>query len=317
MYLNPRTSISRVRRAILWVALLLFVNPSLAETPAQIAIVSSAGSLPFQQAMSGLTSRLQEASPSAEIVVYLVDGTATETRRTIAELHSLNPDVICALGSAALGALNSSSEQVPIVASLITNSAEIDQSKDTTGIVLETSVDEDFDIMLTLLPETNRIGVLYSPQINQAKVDRAIRIARDRGLTLNAIAINSPKELPVALGRLARTVDVLWGIPDVQVLSGKTSREFLLESFRRKIPLVGPSPPWTKAGALYSLEWDYTDIGKQSADLAIQLIEGALVQALPIQTPRTIGYSLNLNTAEKINIQFEKALIDKASKVYE
>jgi putative ABC transport system substrate-binding protein len=304
-------------RAMVWLVVLFSPTLSAEENPAHIAIVRNSSAAPFEQAADGFTSRIMALDSSVKITQYNLDGSESEIFATIDEIYASNPVLIFAMGSTVLRAFSTRDSQVPIVASMVLNSEEINSIKNATGTILDASLADQFDLMRTLLPEARNIGVLYNPEYNQTKVERAAKVATEKGLNLTAIAVESPKELPVALSRLTRSIDVLWGIPDSLVLTSKTSKNVLLESFRRKIPLTGPSPAWTRAGALYSIDFDYTDIGEQSANMAIELMDGTPIEKLPVQTPRTVHYSLNLNTAELTNVQLDEVLIRNASAVTE
>ncbi|MCD6581287.1 MAG: hypothetical protein J7K90_05755 [Desulfuromusa sp.] len=73
-----------------------------------------------------------------------------------------------------------------------------------------------------------------------------------------------------------RNVGVLYSSKEnranVMVLNPKTAKNILLFSFRNKIPFIGLSNAWVKAGALYALERDYDDIGQQSAEQCVQVL---------------------------------------------
>jgi len=128
--------------------------------------------------------------------------------------------------------------------------------------------------------------------------------------------VDSPTEIPIALNGLARRVDVLWGIPDSMVMSAATAKNVLLTSLRNRVPLVGPAPSWTKAGALYSIEWDYHDIGTQTAEMALALLNGQSIEDTPPVPPRTVRYSVNLKTATQCNCAIPRPVVDGASEVF-
>ncbi|MCA9452115.1 MAG: hypothetical protein KC584_05745, partial [Nitrospira sp.] len=64
--------------------------------------------------------------------------------------------------------------------------------------------------------------------------------------------VETPQELPDALDSLPGNADVLWGFTDSVVFSPETVKGILLFSFRNRIPFVGLSTSWVKAGAVYA-----------------------------------------------------------------
>jgi putative ABC transport system substrate-binding protein len=137
------------------------------------------------------------------------------------------------------------------------------------------------------------------------------------GLTLFAQAIETPRDIPGALNRLAGAVDVLWGLADHVVLSPETAQPLLLFSLRNRIPFVGLSASWAKAGALYALDRDYGDLGAQCGELAMAILDGRPPESLPPASPRKVVYAINLKTARHMKITLPDGLVRGAAEVFE
>jgi putative ABC transport system substrate-binding protein len=119
------------------------------------------------------------------------------------------------------------------------------------------------------------------------------------------------------LDGIARTVDVLWGIPDSLVMTPQTAEPILLNTLKNKIPLVGLSSSWVKTGALYALDHDYVDIGLQSGELAGKLLNGTSASSIPHTYPRKVAYVLNLKTANLINLDLSQDRIKGALQIFQ
>jgi putative ABC transport system substrate-binding protein len=100
-------------------------------------------------------------------------------------------------------------------------------------------------------------------------------------------------------------------------MTPQTAEPILLNTLKSKIPLVGLSTSWVKAGALYALDRDYIDIGLQSGELAGKLLNGASASSLPPAYPRKVAYVLNLKTASLINLDLPEDLIRGALQVFQ
>jgi len=135
-------------------------------------------------------------------------------------------------------------------------------------------------------------------------------------LALWAVPVKSPSELPLAMDSLASRAEVLWGLPDEMVFNQHTAKQILLYSFRNRIPVVGISEAWVKAGALFALRWDYQDLGRQCGEMAAQILRGTPPQALPLAHPRKVGMVLNLKTAVQLKISIPEAVLQSAQEVY-
>jgi putative ABC transport system substrate-binding protein len=90
-----------------------------------------------------------------------------------------------------------------------------------------------------------------------------------------------------------------------------------LFSFRHQIPLIGHSTPWVKAGALYALDRDYTDIGLQCAEMAGKILAGQAASSLPPVPPRKVRYTLNRKTAEQMKLDLPVRAFRDAAEVVE
>jgi len=102
----------------------------------------------------------------------------------------------------------------------------------------------------------------------------------------------------------------------VVVLNRKTVKPLLLFSFRNKIPFIGVSAAWVKAGAFYALDRDYHDIGIQCGEMVNEILHGAAVETIPPAYPRNMPYSLNKKTARLMHMPIEQTLVDNAEKVF-
>ena len=129
-------------------------------------------------------------------------------------------------------------------------------------------------------------------------------------------AINSAKQLKAGLKYISRNADVLLAIPDQTVYSGKTAKEVLLFSYRNRIPFIGLSASWVKAGALYALGIDYRDLGRQAAELANNILTWKSAGKTSVY-PEKIIYTLNSRTMDHLRLDIDDDLIRGSAKVFE
>jgi putative ABC transport system substrate-binding protein len=186
-----------------------------------------------------------------------------------------------------------------------------------TGVFLNYLPETQLQWLKKLFPKIRRVGVIYNPKQNQALIDKALSAAHQLGLELVVAPIDTPKELPAALKNLLRRIDILWALPDRIVLAPQAAKEVLLTSFRNRIPVIGASAPWVKGGALYALDWDYTDMGAQNAAMALKIIKGTPIHKIPAAEPRSVAYTLNLKTAKHMKLDMSAKITRGAKHVYQ
>jgi ABC-type uncharacterized transport system substrate-binding protein len=75
-----------------------------------------------------------------------------------------------------------------------------------------------------------------------------------------------------------------------------------MQSAEKKVPVVGLSAVYTKAGAFFSLDYDYYDIGAQTAEAAISYIAAGATGKGKVLSPRKVKTSVNSAAAKQLGI---------------
>ncbi len=271
---------------------------------------------PYKETLDGFQEYLNGQGVQADLEIFNLDGDASRAMETLNTIQSSEGSLIFTLGSLAMETAIREGSDIPIIAGMVMNPNRLIETENATGVFMEFPIETQFQWLKTFIPHAATIGVIYNPSENQGKIDAAKQVAKKMGLRLEAQEVQSPREMPAALKNLSSRADVLWGISDQLVLNPQTARHILLFSFRNQIPFIGLSANWVKAGALYSLEWDYTDLGMQCGSMAYAVLQGTDVRSLPPVSPRTVKYCVNQKTAQNIKIDIPKRLLTDADKVY-
>ncbi|MGH9748872.1 MAG: ABC transporter substrate-binding protein [Candidatus Polarisedimenticolia bacterium] len=286
------------------------------EAPRVCAILSQ-DAAPYLEALEGFRGALRQAAPQATVEMVQADGEVSRAEEAAGRCRAEGTSLILTLGTLATQAAARRVSDLPIVAGLVLSPEDLGRGGNVTGVVLEFPVETELRWLQRLLPGQKKIGVLFNAPGNSDRIASATRAARALGLTLNARRLDSPRDLPIALDALAADMDVLWGVADQIVLNPQTARPILLFSLRHRIPFVGLSETWVKAGALYALDRDYADIGAQCGEVAARLLQGASPASVPPATPRRVVYSINLKTARLLRIDLPPNLVQGAQAVIE
>lgn len=299
-------------------AVLITLAPPVGRAAAgeKIAVLVSSNAAPYGEALEGFKGFLREQARETDLEVYELEGNADNASRALQKIGKGGVRMVLTLGSFATEAASSELSDLPIVACMVLRTNSITGAPNATGVGLEFPLETQFTWMQRLLPQARNVGVLYNPDENGKRVEAAARIAKKLGLRLEAQEVDVPQDLPAALDNLSKSADVLWGVADQFALSPSVAKNILLFSFRNRIPLIGPSSTWVKAGALYSLDWDYADIGAQCGEMAVKVLEGAPPASISPASPRKVTYSLNLVTARRLKVEFPDELVRGARHVY-
>jgi putative ABC transport system substrate-binding protein len=283
---------------------------ALAAADPRVLVLLSRDGPPYTQALAGLRESLARSAVALQVETVsgnaaLAGGGGTDETR-----------LILALGSAAGEmALRAPSRQLPLVAALVVKTDALLKAGNATGVGMEFPLDVQVAWLRRAFPRARRIAVLYNPGENAQRVDEARALAARAGFRLDAFPVRSPQEIPATLEEAARHAEVLWGLTDSVVFSPETAKGLLLFSFRNRIPLVGVSAAWVRAGALCSLDRDYVDLGRQAGEMALRILAGGSAAAIAPAAPRRACSAVNLRTARELGVELPEQLVREACEV--
>ena len=316
---NKRSSIF-ILAYLFW---MIGIAPFFATERPLIAVIKSRDIALYNIALEGFNKALKDKGIYANLVQYDIKASKEEGYKVAAQIKLRKPELILTLGSQATKIAKESIEDIPVVFSMVLNPVDsglVDSMQSSgnnlTGVSMDIPIRDQFENLKMVVPRrVKRIGVLYNPKETGAVVAQALKVAKEMGLELIVKPVNSKKDVPEALKELCRRIDVLWSVADSTVFSPQSTRFIILHTLRNRIPFMGLSPSYVKAGALLALSWDYEDIGRQSGEIAAKVLAGKKPADLPIAAPRKIFLLLNLRTAEQIGIKIPPDVINRAKEV--
>lgn len=305
--------------ALLGSALLIvgFCADLVSALDSRIVILSSGRGKAYQETIEGLETALRQQEPAVDYALYYVEGDPDKGMDLLRNLEQQGAaKLVVTLGSAATTAALRADLRTPVVAGMVLKPDNFRALNNATGVFLDFPIRTQFEWIREFLPHARTVGVLYNPLENNGAIEQARGVAEEMGLKLVARVVDTPEKLPRAMKSLSREADVLWGLSDSLVMRPQTAKSILLFSFRNRIPFIGVSNVWVKAGALYSLDRDYQDIGKQCGEIVIKILQGASADEVAPVPPRRIIYSLNRKTADHMKVEIPERLLQNAQEVF-
>ncbi len=280
----------------------IFFSDSWAEP--RILVLKSHDSSPYEQTLAGFQNRLSDSELDPDYHIISFDSQDKENFLQDS-LLSFPSQLVFTLGTPATQAILALPERPPIVAALIFSAAELRQQENVTAVVLAQPADIQWHYLRHLLPDAHDIAIIYNPEVSQMTFESLQKLAEKDNIELKAIRVSASKDLPAAIRHLSFQLDAFL-VLDASVFNSAAVQQLLLFSFRNRIPLVGLSAHWVKAGALYALDWDYYDIGKQAAELALEILQRhKKTSALPPLHPRKVRPVYNPKTAGYMKLKLD------------
>ena len=266
-----------------------------------VAVIRGNSLLPYEEVLAGFADGMKQQNLSVAFV-NIEEG--RERQPLEAKMALIRPSLILCLDLQALerAALI---RNIPKVYALIAaaNLEPWSARNDIRGVALDIAPATQFEILRQAFPEGKRIGVLYDPNPNRAIIEEARRAASATGFSLQAFGVGAIREIPLAFEKLEKNADLLWTLYDQTVYSPEPARYILMQALQKRIPVIGFSPHFAKAGALLALYGDYRDMGQQAAPQALAFRSGQ--EELPrASRPRTVKIAVNEKVGRFLGVTF-------------
>ncbi len=282
------------------------------EEKATIAVILSSSIAPYREALKGYYRELNEKGVEYEAVMFTL-GNGMDEDVLLRELRRVNPDVIHTIGTSATKIVKKEFTSTPIVFSMVLNpvASGVVGNMDSpggnvTGASMDIPVRLQFKMIKRLLPGLKRIGVVYSRDETGVIVADAERVAGSLDVELVKEEVRDAGEVPAALRRLINKVDFLWSVADGNVFTRETIKEFLIVTLQEKLPFMGLSPSFVKAGALVAFKIAPVESGMQAASITEKILRGAEPAAMPVTVPVDIKIVINGSTVDTLGIKVPK-----------
>jgi ABC-type uncharacterized transport system substrate-binding protein len=206
----------------------------------------------------------------------------------VAAVVRTEPRLAIAVGAQACQALAESEHRPPLLCTLLPRAAfarirtaEREPSAPIGAQLLDQPIERQLDLIRLALPQKKRVGVLLGAE--SATFENALIIAaKQRGLTMIATRVGGGADVSEALLRLLADCDVLLAVPNSQVFNSGSIQNILRATIARRVPTVGFSPAYVRAGAAIGLYATPTMIGTQTGQMVRRILaSGNWPQAQP------------------------------------
>jgi putative ABC transport system substrate-binding protein len=277
-----------------------------------VSVVFSSDIEAYRQAWSGFKEFLGEKKVSLWVSEYSLK--EEESEQVYSRMNKQKPDVVVTLGTKASKLAKEKIKDIPVVFCMVFNPEKM-VGLNITGVSMEIPAEIKIEGIKKILPGAKKIGLIYSSESTAAYTEIS-RVCDQMGFKLITRMIDSEEGLPGALENVSGQIDCFIMIPDSKIYSSISVKNLLLESLRKKIPVVGLSSSYTKAGALFSFDCDYGDLGRQAAGITLRILNGEKPGDIAPSIPKKTKRSLNLATAKRLGIEIPSQIIQEASEVF-
>jgi putative ABC transport system substrate-binding protein len=298
-------------------------SPGNGNGPIRIQVLQSGAEEPFEQALNGFRRGLEKAlgpeGQAFELSIRLLSS-GDEAKGPEAVPGHERAALLFSLGTNGTRLARRIADGRPVVFSMVVNPVaqglyNPNRNDSVTGVMMDIAFPDQFESLKRVVPSAKRVGVVHQAS-NAALVQRAREAAKAKGLELIGESVDSSDQIPGALASLTGKIDVLWSFADSLVYTPNLAQFIILHTLRHKLPFMGVSPGYVKAGALFCAYANYEDIGRQSAEVAAEIVGGKSPAGIPMQAPRQTRLALNLSAAEAIGLDIPLQVRKAAAERY-
>lgn len=237
--------------------------------------------------------------------------------QSMSEKLSDNNDLMLAIATPAAQGLATVEQEKPILFTAVTDAVDagLVESNEEPGMNLTGTsdmvpIDEQVELLLSIVTDAKTVGIIYnsSEANSEIQANLAIDALEANGVEAEIATVTSTNDVQQVLSSLASKVDALY-IPTDNTLASTadTVGEIALEY---QLPVVAGSTEQVEAGGLATYGINYESLGRQTAKMAIEIIENnAAPENLAVELSNHLELFVNEEMAESLGIDPETITI--------
>lgn len=280
----------------------------------------------LDEANKGFVDALKERGygpDKVEIDQENAQGDQSNLKAIVSRFKAEKPKLICAIATPAAQAAANEIKDIPIVGTAITDytSAKLVQNDErpggnVTGVSDFASMDAQMELAAKLIPQAKNVGLIYcSSEVNsEVQANQMKDYCKKHGLSVEERTVNNVNDIQQVAESLVGKVDYIYVPTDNTLASSIPTLMKITDA--NKIPVIVGADIMAKDGALAALSVDYYRLGKQTGELAADILDGKVKpETSPIQHQKDYTIVINKQDAEILGIQIPEEIAKKANKV--
>lgn len=241
---------------------------------------------------------------------YLNAGADNANLQSMAETLGNGNDYIFAIATPAAQSVANAVTDIPVYFSAVTDpvSAGLVESleapgKNITGTIDAGPIKEQVDLLLSIAPDAEKIGIIYNSGETNSKgeAEKATEYLEELGKEVITGTVTSTNDISQVMSNLVKEVDAIFTVTDNTIASAMPLVGDLAKE--AGLPVVGGSKDMIVENGLATYGLDYYELGKQTAQMLLRQIEGNLDTAtIPVELAAVLELVVNKDYAEAIGI---------------
>ncbi|HEM3195010.1 TPA: ABC transporter substrate-binding protein [Streptococcus suis 10581] len=276
----------------------------------------------------GIKAGLEEGGYSTtdnlDIDFMNAEGDQSQVQTMSKKLVDNGNELLIGIATPAAQGLANATTELPIIMGAVTDPVGANLVTDLknpggniTGVSDQTPVADAVSLIKEITPEAKTIGVLYSSNEDNSKIQVAEfkAAAEEAGYTVLEYAVASSNEIAATVEVASSKADVLFTPVDNTVASAFST--VVSVANKTKTPIFTSVEDMVEGGGIASVTLSQYDLGVATGKMAAKILDGANPADTPVQIFNEGTVVVNQKVAKELGITLSDDVISKASKVIE
>lgn len=226
------------------------------------------------------------------------------------------PDIVVAITTPVAQGAMSLAKDTPVIFSAVTDpiSAGVVTDLETTdkgmtGTSDAIQVEKILDLALEITPDIKSLGYIYNPGEDNSvsNLEKVKAYLADKGIVLEEASISTSADLQTAASALVEKVDAIFVANDNTVASAMPA--LMQVANAAKVPVYVGADSMVMDGGFATVGIDYTDLGKETARMVVEVLNGKSVSEIPVKVFKDDLYIyINQKTLAELGIELPESI---------
>ncbi len=227
-------------------------------------------------------------------------------------------DLVLAIGTGAAQSIASQTSEIPVLITAVTDpvDAGLVQSSEAPGTNVTGTNDmnpirEQLELIPEILPDAQTVGLLYTSSEDNSilQIEEAKAILEEMNLDYVEQTVTGSNDVQQAVQSIVTRCDAIY-IPTDNTFASAMPLvgSVVMES---GAPVICGATGMVEAGGLITLGLNYYNLGYQTGEMAVQVLEGADPASMPVQSQNQYDYVVNEEMLSALGMELPQSLLEK------
>ena len=227
-------------------------------------------------------------------------------------------DLVLAIGTGAAQSIASQTSEIPVLITAVTDpvDAGLVQSSEAPGTNVTGTNDmnpirEQLELIPEILPDAQTVGLLYTSSEDNSilQIEEAKAILEEMNLDYVEQTVTGSNDVQQAVQSIVTRCDAIY-IPTDNTFASAMPLvgSVVMES---GTPVICGATGMVEAGGLITLGLNYYNLGYQTGEMAVQVLEGEDPASMPVQSQNQYDYVVNEEMLSALGMELPQSLLEK------